>query len=51
MLHLQMNFYKIKPELKKNILNFTYGITYKYKGMLAHLFKSFYIVKNLFYHP
>ena len=27
---------EIKPELKKNILNFGYGINFKYKGMLAH---------------
>ena len=35
---------KIKPELKKNILNFSYGINYKYEGMLAHLFDRFYVV-------
>ena len=35
---------KIKPELQKNILNFGYGINYKYKGMLAHLFDRFYVV-------
>ena len=35
---------KIKPELKKNILNFGYGINYKYEGMLAHLFHRFYMV-------
>ena len=35
---------KIKPELKKNILNFGYGINYKYEGMLAHLFDRFYVV-------
>ena len=35
---------KIKLELKKNILNFGYGINYKYKGMLAHSFHRFYIV-------
>ena len=35
---------KIKPELKKNILNFGYGINYKYDGMLAHLFDRFYEV-------
>ena len=35
---------KIKPELKKNILNFGYGINYKYKGMLAHSFDRFYVV-------
>ena len=35
---------KIKPELKKNILNFGYGINYKYEGMLAYLFDRFYAV-------
>ena len=33
---------KIKPELKKNILNFGYGINYE--GMLAHSFDRFYVV-------
>ena len=35
---------KIKPELKKNILNFGYGINYKYEDMLAHLFDRSYVV-------
>ena len=35
---------KIKLELKKNILNFVYGINYKYEGMLAHSFDRFYVV-------
>ena len=35
---------KIKPELKRNILNFGYGINYKYEGMLTHSFDRFYIV-------
>ena len=35
---------KIKPELKTNILNFGYGINYKYEGMLAHSFDRFYVV-------
>ena len=35
---------KMKPELKKNILNFGYSINYKYEGMLAHLFDKFYVV-------
>ena len=35
---------KIKPELKKNVLNFVYGINYKYEGMLVHLFDRFYVV-------
>ena len=35
---------KIKPELKRNILNFGFGINYKYEGMLTHSFDRFYIV-------
>ena len=35
---------KIKPELKKNILNFGYGVNYKYECMLMHSFDRFYIV-------
>ena len=31
-------------ELKKNVLNFGYGANFKYKGMLAHSFVSFYVV-------
>ena len=41
----------IKSELKKNIMNFGYGINYKYEVMLVHSFDRFYVVKNLFYHP
>ena len=35
---------KIKPELKKYILKFGYGINYKYEGILAHSFERFYDV-------
>ena len=35
---------KIKPELQRNILNFGYGINYKYEGMLVHSFDRFYVV-------
>ena len=35
---------EIKPELKKNILKFGYGINYKYEGMVAHSFDRFYVV-------
>ena len=35
---------EIMPELKKNILNFVYGINFKYEGMLAHSFDRFYVV-------
>ena len=35
---------EIKPELQRNILNFGYGIDYKYGGMLAHSFDRFYVV-------
>ena len=33
--------------MKRNILNFGYGINYKYEGMLAHLFDRFYVVLDL----
>ena len=33
-----------KPELKKNVLNFRYGVNFKYKGMLSHSFDRFYVV-------
>ena len=32
------------PELKRNILNFGYGINFQYKGMLSHSFDRFYMV-------
>ena len=35
---------KFNPELQKNILKFSYGINYKYEGMLAHSFDRFYII-------
>ena len=34
----------IMPELKRNILNFGYGVNLKYEGMLSHYFDRFYIV-------
>ena len=34
----------IMPELKRNILNFDYGVNFKYEGMLSHSFDQFYIV-------
>ena len=36
----------IMPELKRNILNFGYGVNFKYEGMLSHSFVRFYIVTN-----
>ena len=32
------------PELKRNILNFGYGINFKYEGMLLHSFDMLYVV-------
>ena len=32
------------PELKRNILNFGYGVNFKYEGMLSHSFNRFYVV-------
>ena len=34
----------IMPELKRNILNFGYGINFRYEGMLWHSFDRFYVV-------
>ena len=34
----------IMPKLKRNILNFGYGINFKYEGMLYHSFNRFYAV-------
>ena len=34
----------IMPKLKKNILNFGYGVNLKYEGMLTHSFNRFYIM-------
>ena len=32
------------PELKKNVLNFSYGANFKYEGILSHSFDRFYVV-------
>ena len=34
----------VMPELKKNVLNFGYGVNFKYEGMLPHSFDRFYVV-------
>ena len=34
----------VVPELKRNILNFGYGINFKYEGMLLNSFDRFYVV-------
>ena len=34
----------IMSELNRNILNFGYGVNFKYEGMLSHSFDQFYIV-------
>ena len=35
---------KFKPQLERKILNFGYGINYKYEGMSAHSSGRFYVV-------
>ena len=35
---------KIEPKFQRYIVNFGYGINYKYEGMLAHSFDRFYVV-------
>ena len=42
MLCLQVHFFEIMPEVKKNILNFGYRINFKFKGMLSPSFDRFY---------
>ena len=32
------------PALKRNVLNFRYGVNFKYEGMLSHSFDRFYVV-------
>ena len=34
----------VMPELKKNVLNFRYGVNFKYEGMLTHSFDRIYVV-------
>ena len=34
----------IMPKLKRNILNFGYGVNFKYEGMLSHSFDRFYVI-------
>ena len=34
----------VMPELRKNVLNFRYGVNFKYEGMLSHSFDRFYVV-------
>ena len=36
----------LMPELKRNVLNFGYGVNFKYEGMLTHLFNRFYVVRK-----
>ena len=36
----------IKPKLQRNILNFGYGINYKYEGMLVHSFDRFCVISK-----
>ena len=37
------------PELKKKVLNFGYGASFKYEGMWSHSFDRFYVVTSLKY--
>ena len=36
----------IMPKLKRNILNFGYGVNFKHEGMLSHSFDRFYVVEK-----
>ena len=42
---------KIKPECKKNIWNFDYGINFKYEGVLVHSFDRFCVVTKFILPP
>ena len=37
---------KLNPKSKKNIINFGYGINYKYEGILAHFFDRYYMANK-----
>ena len=37
----------IMPELNRNILNFGYGVNFKYEGMLSHSCDRFYVVEKI----
>ena len=41
----------IMPKLKRNILNFGYGVNFKYEGMLSHSFDRFYVVTKFELEP
>ena len=38
---------EIRPKPQRNILNFGYGINYKYDGMLSYSFDRFYVVTKI----
>ena len=42
---------EMKPELKKNILKYGYGINYKYEGILAHSIDRFYVITKFLLPP
>ena len=44
---MNQQFCSRENQLLQNILNFGYGINYKYEGMLAHSFDRFYVVTKL----
>ena len=37
----------IMPELKHNVLQFGYGVNFRYEHMLSHLFDRFYVVMRI----
>ena len=43
--------YTIGPDLKKSILNFGYGINFKYEGMLSYSINRFYVVTKFILPP
>ena len=41
--------FDLMPELKRNVLNFGYGVNFKYEEMSIHSFNRFYVVTNIKY--
>ena len=37
----------VMPELKKNVLNFRYGVNFKFEGMLTHSYDRFYFSSKI----
>ena len=47
MFHTLVKTPKVTNVLMNNVLNFGYGVNFKYKGMLYHSFERFHVVTKL----